>query len=157
MTRKGVLFILKRIIAHLAQRPILRTLTIASAERLKSLFPQTKFTRTHCVSTAHVPNENISAIVIPTIRGECTKHCNCSQNVTPFSKKLILVELFDFAVTQDDNVCKIVMMTVIFKLFDGKDESLVFFSNGNDNQICLFKCSTISSCQWLNNSPFAFV
>ena len=32
-----------------------------------------------CIWTIHVPNENNSAIVIPTIRGECITHLNCSQ------------------------------------------------------------------------------
>ena len=34
---------------------------------------------------------------------------------------------------------------------------ILFFSNWSDNRICLFKCSTISLEQWLNNSSFAFV
>ena len=43
------------------------------------------------------------------------------------SKKWILVELFDFAVTQVDNFCKNELITVMFKLADGKDASLVLF------------------------------
>ena len=50
------------------------------------------------------------------------------KNVTHVSnKKSILVEVFDFAVTQVDNFCKNELITVKFKLFDGKDASLVFF------------------------------
>ena len=75
---KGICLIFKRNIPHLAHRCALRKLIIASAERLKSLFVQAKFTQTLCVWTIHVPNENNDAIVIPTIRGECTTHCNCS-------------------------------------------------------------------------------
>ena len=60
------------------------------------------------------------------------------------NKKSLLVEMFDFAVTQVDNFCKNELITVLFKIFDGKDTTLVFFSNRNDNRICLFKCSTIS-------------
>ena len=71
--------IFKRNIAHLAHRRSLRTLIIAAAERLKSLFVQAKFTRTLFIGTKHVPNEINSAIVIPTIRGECTKHRKCSR------------------------------------------------------------------------------
>ena len=63
----------------MAERRALRTLIVASAERLKSLFVQAKFTQTLGIGTIHVPNENISAIVITTIRGECTTHCNCSR------------------------------------------------------------------------------
>ena len=43
------------------------------------------------------------------------------------NKKSIPVEMFDFAVTQVDNFCKNELITVLFKLFDGKDTSLVFF------------------------------
>ena len=43
------------------------------------------------------------------------------------NKKSILVEMFDFAVTQVDNLCKNELITVMFKLFDGKDTSLVLF------------------------------
>ena len=50
------------------------------------------------------------------------------KNITFVSnKKLILVEMFDFAVTQVDNFCKNELITVIFKLFVGKDASLVLF------------------------------
>ena len=50
------------------------------------------------------------------------------KNVTLVSnKKSILVEMFDFAVTQVDNFCKNELITVLFKLLDGKDTSLVFF------------------------------
>ena len=49
------------------------------------------------------------------------------KNVTLVSnKKSILVEMFDFAVTQVDNFCKNELITVLFKLLDGKDTSLVF-------------------------------
>ena len=41
------------------------------------------------------------------------------------NKKSILVEMFDFAVTQVDNFCKNELITVLSKLFDGKDASLV--------------------------------
>ena len=76
---KEICLVFKRNIPHLAHRCALRTLIIASAERLKSLFVQAKFTQTLCFWTIHNPNENNSAFVIRTIRGECTTHCNCSQ------------------------------------------------------------------------------
>ena len=48
------------------------------------------------------------------------------KNVTLVSnKKSILVEMFDFAITQVDNFCKNELITVLFKLFDRKDTSLV--------------------------------
>ena len=43
------------------------------------------------------------------------------------NKKSILVEMFDFAVTQVDNFCKNELITVMFIFFDGKDTSLVLF------------------------------
>ena len=48
--------------------------------------------------------------------------------VTLVSNKIsILVEMMDFAVTPVDNFCKNELITVMFKLFDGKDASLVLF------------------------------
>ena len=50
------------------------------------------------------------------------------KNVTLVSnKKMILVEVFDFAVTQFDNFSQKKLITVMFKLFDGKDASVVLF------------------------------
>ena len=50
------------------------------------------------------------------------------KNVTLVSnKKSILVETIDFAAPQIDNFCKNELITVTFKLFDGKDASLVLF------------------------------
>ena len=50
------------------------------------------------------------------------------KNITFISnKKSIIVEITDFAVTQVDNFCKNELITIMFKLFDGKDASLVLF------------------------------
>ena len=76
---KGVCLCFKRNIAHLARRRALWTLMIASAERLKSLFVQAKFTQTLCIWSIHVSYEYNSAIIIPTIGSECATLCNCSQ------------------------------------------------------------------------------
>ena len=46
---------------------------------LWKFFVQLKCTRAHCVPTIHVPRQFDIAIVIPTIRGECTAHRSCSQ------------------------------------------------------------------------------
>ena len=43
------------------------------------------------------------------------------------NKETIPVEMFGFAVTQVDNFCKNELITVVFKLYDGKDASLVLF------------------------------
>ena len=50
------------------------------------------------------------------------------KSVTLVSNKIsILVEMFDFAKTQVDNFCKKELITVMFKLFDGENASLVLF------------------------------
>ena len=52
------------------------------------------------------------------------------RNVTLVSnKKSILVKMFDFAVTQVDNFYENELITVMFKLLDGKDASLVLFKS----------------------------
>ena len=43
------------------------------------------------------------------------------------NEKSILVEMIDFTVTQVDDFCRNELITVMFKLFDGKDASLVLF------------------------------
>ena len=43
------------------------------------------------------------------------------------NKKPISVEIIDFAVTQVDNFCKNDLITLMLKLFDGKNASLVLF------------------------------
>ena len=64
---------------HLAQRRALRTLTIDSAEKFKTPVVQTMFTQTVFIRTKRLPNENICANIIPTIRVELTTHRKCSQ------------------------------------------------------------------------------
>ena len=50
------------------------------------------------------------------------------KNVTIVSNKIsILVEMIDFAVTQVDDFCKKELITVMFKLFDEENASLVVF------------------------------
>ena len=52
---------------------------------------------------------------------------NAVKNVTHVSNKIsILVEMFDFAVIQVDNFYKNELISVMFKLFDGKDASPFF-------------------------------
>ena len=141
---KRVCLIFKRNIAHLTHRCALRAMIIASARKLKSLFVQAKFTQTLCICAIQVANDNNSAIVIPTIRVNALHIVIALKIVTLVSnKKSILVEMFDFAVTQVDIFCKNELITVLFKFFIEKTQVL-FFSNRNDNLVCLFKCSTIS-------------
>ena len=48
------------------------------------------------------------------------------KNVTLVSNKIsILVEVFDFAVTQVDNISEKELITLVFKRFDGENASLV--------------------------------
>ena len=107
MREKGILLIFKRNILHLAHRRAFRTLIIASAERLKSLFVQAKFTRALCIWTIHVPKDNNRAFVMPTIRVIALHIVIALKKVTIVSnKKSIPVELLDFGVTQVDKFCK---------------------------------------------------
>ena len=64
------------------------------------------------------PQSSVNALQIVT----ALKHVTLVSN-----KKFILVEMFDFAVTQVDSFGKNELITVLFKLFDGKDTSLAFF------------------------------
>ena len=124
---KGICLFFKRNFPHLTHRPTLRTLIIASAKRLKSLFVQTKFTKTLCIWTIHVSKKINSAIVIPRIGVNVLHIVIAFKNITLVSnKKSILVEMFDFAVTQVDNFLKNELITVMFKVFDAKDEGLFF-------------------------------
>ena len=76
---KGICLIFEMNTAHLVHRRALWALIFASAERLKSLFVQAKFTRTLFTWKIHVPNENNSANVLPTMKSECSTHRNRSQ------------------------------------------------------------------------------
>ena len=111
---------------HLAHRHALRSLIIASAERLESLFVQAKLTRFLCIWTIHVHNENKSAIVIPTIRGEGATHFNCFQLFhTCLQRNIVHVEMVNFTMVKVDNFCKSKSIAVYFKLFDGKNTGVV--------------------------------
>ena len=73
---KGICLIFKGNIAYLTNRPTLRTLLIAAAERLKSLFVKAKFTQLPCIWAIHVTNDNNGTIVIRKIS---VTHRNCSE------------------------------------------------------------------------------
>ena len=104
---KKYCLITKRNITHLTQRRALRALIITSAERLKSLFVKAKFTRTFCIWAIHVPNENNSAIIIPTIKGECATHCNCSQLFhTCLQRNICSCRDGEFRMVKIDILCK---------------------------------------------------
>ena len=104
---KGICLMFERNIAHLDYGRELRTLTFASAERLKSFFVQATFTRTLCKTTIHVANENFTGIVETTVRGECATHRNCFQYFTLVCIDLsVLVQTVNFAMVKLDNFCK---------------------------------------------------
>ena len=64
----------------------------------------------------------------PQLRVKTLHISNAPKNFTFVSnKKSILVKLFDFALTQSDNFCENELITVMFKLFDGKNASVVLF------------------------------
>ena len=69
----------KEKVALLTGGRALRTLIVASAERLISLFVHARYTRAHCIRTIHVPNKLYNAFVISTNRAESATHCVCSQ------------------------------------------------------------------------------
>ena len=141
---KGICLIFKRNIPYLSHRCAFRVSIIASAERLKSRFVQAKFTRILGIGTIYVSNENNSAIVTTTIRGECGTHRNCSQKCyTCKQQKIDSCRDVCFTVTQFDNFCKNELITYCSNFLMEKTQVL-FFSNRKDNRICLFKCSTIS-------------
>ena len=125
---KGIRLIFKRIIAHLAHSRALRTLIIASVERLKILLLQAKFTKTVSFGQYTSPMRKIGLLPYPQSGVKALHIVIALKNVTLVSnKKSILVEKFDFAVTQVDNFCKNELITVLFNFFDGKDASLVLF------------------------------
>ena len=122
---KGVCLIFKGNIAYLTNRPTLRTLIIASAERLKSLFVKSNLPK-HSVFGQYTFPMIIMALLS---YAKSVLHIVIAlKNITlVINKKSILVELFDFAVTQVDNFCKNELITVMFNFFYGKDTSLVLF------------------------------
>ena len=135
----------KKNFAHLVHRPTLRALIIASVQRFKSLLCRQSSPEHFVFGQYTSPMRIIVLLSYPQSGADALHILIALKNVTLVSnKKSILVEMFDFAVTQVDNFCENELITVMFKPFDGKDASLVFFSNRNDNRICLFKSSTIS-------------
>ena len=116
-------------IAHLAHRRTLRALIIASVKRLKSLFVQAEFTQTLCIFVQYMsPMRIIVLLSYPQSGLEALHIVIALKNNTPVSnKKSILVDVFNFTVTQVNNFCKNELITVMFKLFDGKDTSINLF------------------------------
>ena len=64
----------KGTIAHLTRGRAIKTLIVASAERLKILFVLADFPRAQFIRTFFIPNEDNNAIILPTIRGERAIH-----------------------------------------------------------------------------------
>ena len=57
--------------------------------------------------------------------------------------------MFDFAVIQVDNFCKNELITVMFKLFDGKDASFVLFEPERQSSLSvqMFKSILVTMAQ----------
>ena len=128
MTRKRRLFVLQKEYCAPGTQTRIADIDNRFCREIESLSKRANFTQTICIWTKHVSNENNSATVIPTTRVECADIIIALKNVTLVgNKKSILLEMIDFAVTQVDNFCNNEFITVMFKLFDGKDASLVLF------------------------------
>ena len=112
----------------MAPRRAMCALIIASAGGFKSIFLQAKFTKQFVFGQYTSPMRIIVLLSYPQSGVKALHIVIDLKNITLESnKKLILVEMFDFALTQVDNFCENELITVKFKLFDGKDESLVLF------------------------------
>ena len=142
---KGICLIFRRNIPHLAHRFALRTLIIASAKRLKSVLCRQNLPK-HFVFGQYTSPMGIIVLLLYPQSGLNALHIVTPLKIVPLvsNKKSILVEMFDFALTQVDNLCKNELITVLLTLLMENTQDLFFFSNRNDNLICLFKCSTIS-------------
>ena len=105
--QKGICLIFKRNIAHVTHRRALRTLIIASADRLKCLFVQAKFTRTFCIWKMHVPMRIIVLLSYPQ-SGLKALHILIALNSFTLVCNVVsvLVEMVNFAMVKVDNFCK---------------------------------------------------
>ena len=79
MTRKRKSFDLQKEYCAPGTQTRIADLDNRSCREVEKSFCAGKVYRTLCIWTIHVPNENNSAIVIPTIRGECATHRSFSQ------------------------------------------------------------------------------
>ena len=89
---------------------------------------QAKFTQTVCIGQYTSPMRTKALLAYPQ-SGVNALHIVIALKIVTFvgNKKSIPVEIFDFTVTQVNNFCKNELITVMFKLFDGKDTSLFLF------------------------------
>ena len=107
MSRKKNLFDLQKNIAHLAHRRAMRTLLMTSADRLKNIFVQAKFTRIFGNRTIHVPMRWIVLLSYAQL-GVNALHIVIALNYFTLVCNLItvLVDLVIFAMVKVDNFCK---------------------------------------------------
>ena len=125
---KGVCLFFKRNIPHLTHRPTLRTLIIASAKRLKRFLCRQSLPKHFVFGQYTSPIRIILLLSYPESGVNVLHIVIAFKNITLVSnKKSILVENFDFAVTQVDNFWKNELITVMFKVFDGENASVVLF------------------------------
>ena len=96
--------------------PGTQTLITASAERLKSLFEQAKFTRTlmsplRLIVLISYPQSGVNVLhIVNTL-----SYFTLVRNVIS-----ILVDMVNFAMVKVDNFCKNKLIAMQFKLFDGR-------------------------------------
>ena len=124
---KGIYLIFKRNIAHLTHRQT----HIADLENHFCREIEKSFFCRQSLPKHFAFGENTSPMIIMALLSyaQSVLHIVIAlKNVTLLgNKKSILVEMFDFTVTQVDNFCKNELITVMLKFFDGKDTSLVLF------------------------------
>ena len=115
---KAIRLIFKRKFAQLAHRPALRTLIIASAQKLKSSLPE------HFVFRKYTSPMRIKVLLSNPQSSMKKLHIVIAiKNMTLVSnKKWILLKMFDFAVTQVDNFCKNELIIVMFKILMEKTQ-----------------------------------
>ena len=80
------------------------------------------------------PQSGLNAIHIVSALNLFTPVCNVMS---------VLVEMVNFAIGKVDNFCKNKLIAVLFKLFEGNTQELLF-PNRNDKRFCVFGCSMIA-------------
>ena len=142
--------------AYLTRGLALRTLTITSFNKFKSLFVQAQCARTHCFRSKHVtPNKFVTALSNQPSGVNELQIINVLNYFALVCEVLsVHVEMVSFATVKFDDFCKYEGITVWIKLFIEKTQELLF-PNRNDKKIILF--SVILFWKWTRGLSFDFV